>query len=211
MVTYNISDVRYKVILTMPKIVDHDQYRKELLIKCFDLFAQKGYASITMREIAKGLGVSTGTLYHYFPSKKELFWQLVEEQTRQDNQAIAAALENAETLEERIATLFAFHAQHEDYFYKQILVGVNFYQQQDREEVINNETLKQMFEESRQVMTELLGIQDRALINFSISLLMGLLLVRLFEGEVVPIEEQAELLGKMLTLYLKPQQKQEQP
>jgi hypothetical protein len=54
-----------------------------------------------------------------------------------------------------------------------------------------------------------LGIQDRALINFSISLLMGLLLVRLFEGEVVPIEEQAELLGKMLTLYLKPQQKQE--
>jgi hypothetical protein len=60
-------------------------------------------------------------------------------------------------------------------------------------------------------MTELLGIQDRALINFSISLLMGLLLVRLFEGEVVPIEEQAELLGKMLTLYLKPQQKQEQP
>jgi AcrR family transcriptional regulator len=163
-----------------------------------------------MREIAKGLGVSTGTLYHYFPSKKELFWQLVEEQTRQDNQAIATALENAETLEERIAALFAFHAQHEDYFYKQILVGVNFYQQQDREEVINNETLKQMFEESRQVLAELLGIQDRALINFSISLLMGLLLVRLFEGEVVPIEEQAELLGKMLTLYLKPQQKQEQ-
>ncbi|HEY9829920.1 MAG TPA: TetR/AcrR family transcriptional regulator [Stenomitos sp.] len=194
----------------MPKIVDHDQYRKELLIKCFDLFAHKGYASITMREIAKGLGVSTGTLYHYFPSKKELFWQLVEEQTRQDNQAIATALENAETLEERIAALFAFHAQHEDYFHKQILVGVNFYQQQDRKEVINNETLKQMFEESRQLMTELLGIQDRALINFSINLLMGLLLVRLFEGEVVPIEKQAELLGKMLTLYLKPQQQQEQ-
>ena len=59
----------------MPKIVDHEQYRKELLGKCFDLFAQKGYGSITMRQIAQGLGVSTGTLYHYFPSKQALFEQ----------------------------------------------------------------------------------------------------------------------------------------
>ncbi|PLZ35065.1 TetR family transcriptional regulator, partial [Fischerella thermalis WC542] len=68
----------------MPKIVDHEQYRKELLMKSFDLFAQKGYAAITMRDIAKELGVSTGTLYHYFSNKKALFLQLVEEQTRQD-------------------------------------------------------------------------------------------------------------------------------
>jgi AcrR family transcriptional regulator len=54
----------------MPKIVDHDQYRKELLSKCFDLFAEKGYGSITMRQIAEGLNVSTGTLYHYFPANK---------------------------------------------------------------------------------------------------------------------------------------------
>ncbi len=208
MVDYNISNVRYKLIPTMPKIVDHDQYRKELLLKCFDLFAEKGYASITMREIAKGLGVSTGTLYHYFPSKKDLFWQLMEEQTRQDNQAIAAALGDTETLEERIEALFAFHAKHENYFHKQLLLGVDFYQQQDREEVINNETLQQMCEESRQFSAELLGIQDPALVNFSICLLMGLLLLRLFEGEVVPFEEQAGLLGKMLTLYLERQKKE---
>jgi AcrR family transcriptional regulator len=186
----------------MPKIVDHDQYRKELLMKCFDLFAEKGYASITMREIAKGLGVSTGTLYHYFPSKKDLFWQLIEEQTRQDNQAIMTEAGSAQTLEERIEAIFGFHAKHEDYFHKQILLGVDFYQQQDREEVINNETLKQMCEESRQFTAELLGLKDPALVNFAICLLMGLLLLRLFEGEVVPFEEQAELLGKMLTLYL---------
>lgn len=186
----------------MPKIVDHDQYRKELLMKCFDLFAEKGYASITMRKIAKGLGVSTGTLYHYFPSKKDLFWQLIEEQTRQDNQAIMTEAGSAQTLEERIEAIFAFHVKHEDYFRKQILLGVDFYQQQDREEVINNETLKQMCEESRHFTAELLGLKDPALVNFGICLLMGLLLLRLFEGEVVPFEEQAELLGKMLTLYL---------
>jgi AcrR family transcriptional regulator len=39
----------------MPKSVDHIQYRKELLNKCFNLFAEKGYGSITMRQIARGL------------------------------------------------------------------------------------------------------------------------------------------------------------
>ncbi|MGB6015410.1 MAG: helix-turn-helix domain-containing protein, partial [Nodosilinea sp.] len=48
----------------MPKIVDHDQYRREILDQCFDLFAEKGYAALTMRQIAQELGVSTGTLYH---------------------------------------------------------------------------------------------------------------------------------------------------
>jgi AcrR family transcriptional regulator len=39
----------------MPKIVDHDLYRRELVSKCFDLFAEKGYGSITMRQISQGL------------------------------------------------------------------------------------------------------------------------------------------------------------
>ena len=62
----------------MPKIVDRDRYRKELLNKCFDIFAEKGYSSVTMREIGSEIGVSTGTLYHYFPSKESLFEQLIE-------------------------------------------------------------------------------------------------------------------------------------
>ena len=68
----------------MPKIVDHDQYRKELLSKCLTLFAERGYGSVTMRQIGQGLGVSTGTLYHYFPSKESILIQLVEELCEQD-------------------------------------------------------------------------------------------------------------------------------
>ena len=37
-----------------------------------------------MRQIAGGLKVSTGTLYHYFPNKQALFEQLVEEICQQD-------------------------------------------------------------------------------------------------------------------------------
>ncbi len=68
----------------MPKIVDAQQYRQELLSKCFDLFAEKGYANVTTRQIAKELEVSTGTLYHYFPNKQVLFEQLAEQVCFQD-------------------------------------------------------------------------------------------------------------------------------
>lgn len=62
----------------MPKIVDHDEYRRELLQKCFSIFCRKGFANVTMRELAAEIGVSTGTLYHYFPSKENIMEQMFE-------------------------------------------------------------------------------------------------------------------------------------
>jgi AcrR family transcriptional regulator len=62
----------------MPKIVDHDQQRRTLLLHCFDLFRRRGYQSVTMREIAREIGASTGTLYHYFPNKLAILEQLYE-------------------------------------------------------------------------------------------------------------------------------------
>jgi AcrR family transcriptional regulator len=60
----------------MPKIVDHDQQRRELLLRSFDLFRRRGYDNVTLREIAREIGASTGTLYHYFPSKLAILEQL---------------------------------------------------------------------------------------------------------------------------------------
>jgi len=37
------------------------------------VFAERGYASATMAQIAKVAGVSTGNIYLYFPSKQQLF------------------------------------------------------------------------------------------------------------------------------------------
>lgn len=188
----------------MPKIVDHDQYRKELLGKSFDLFAEKGYASITMREIAQGLGVSTGTLYHYFPNKEALFLQLMEELTQQDilNFLAEAEVGDAKTLPERIEALTSFLAKNEDYFIKQILISVDFYQQQDRAELHNNEILRRSSEQTVQALTDYLQIHDLAIIDFICCWLQGLFLGRLFEGERVSFAEQGELLLKMLTAYL---------
>lgn len=61
----------------MPKIVNHDEYRQELLRKSLRLFTRKGYHNINMKEIAAENGVSTGSLYHYFPSKENMLAQMI--------------------------------------------------------------------------------------------------------------------------------------
>ncbi|MCX7595914.1 MAG: TetR/AcrR family transcriptional regulator [Fischerella sp.] len=187
----------------MPKIVDREQYRKELLMKSFDLFAEKGYASITMREIAKGLGVSTGTLYHYFPSKEALFLQLVEEQTRQDILNFLAEAGDIKSLPQRIQALMNFIAKNEDYFLKQTLIMFDFYQQQERSELGNNQTLKKAWDDTKKALSEYLEIEDKALIEFIYCFLNGLISARIFEGNIVSYTEQGELLANMLTAHLK--------
>ncbi len=171
-------------------------------MKSFDLFAQKGYSSITMRQLAQGLGVSTGTLYHYFPNKEALFWQLVEQQTQQDILDFLTEAEGLQTLPERIEALINFVAKNEDYFLKQTSVWVDFCQQQERKEIMNHETLRRANAEIKQTIADYLQIQDKEIANFILTFFNGLILGRLFEGENISFEEQGTLLKKMLLAYL---------
>ena len=185
----------------MPKIVDHEKYRKKLLWKSFDLFASKGYASVTMREIAKELSVSTGTLYHYFPNKEALFLQLVEEQMEQDTINFLAEAGDIKTVPERIRALVNFTQKNEEYFINQILLWSDFYQQQGKSEVLNNEVLKQVAQKTRKEFLKYLELEDEAIADFVVNFLNGLICVRMFEGEMVSYQEQGELLIKMVSVY----------
>lgn len=189
----------------MPKIVDHDQYRKELLMKSFDLFAQKGYSSTTMRQLAQGLGVSTGTLYHYFPNKEALFCQLVKEWTQQDIMHFIDKAGDLPTLSERIENLFNFVAKKEDYFGKQTLLCIDFFQQQKWNKALYSEVLKQADEQTMQAIADYLQISDRALIEFVFNLIYGLLVRRLFGDDTVSYTEQGALLSKMLITFIEQQ------
>jgi AcrR family transcriptional regulator len=186
----------------MPKIVDREKYRKKLLWKSFDLFAFKGYSSVTMREIAKELGVSTGTLYHYFPNKEAIFLQLVEEQFQQDVRNFLAEAGDIKSIPERIRALVNFTQKNEEYFISQILLWSDFYQQQGKGEVLNNEILKRVAQNSREELLKYLEIKDKTIADFVVNFLNGLICVRMFEGEMVSYEEQGELLVKMVSVYL---------
>jgi len=56
-----------------------DERRRQLLEAGTALFAEHAFEEISMREIAEGAGVSKALLYHYFPSKTDLFKAAVQE------------------------------------------------------------------------------------------------------------------------------------
>ncbi|MEA5550377.1 TetR/AcrR family transcriptional regulator [Anabaena cylindrica UHCC 0172] len=187
----------------MPKIVDHEQYRKELLGKCFDLFAEKGYGSITMRQIAQSLNVSTGTLYHYFPSKQALFEQLVEEITQQDVITALAELGGKNNLSDLMTALGNYLVKNEEYLIKWTYVWVNFCQHQDSKSLLSNSTVfKHANQRCQQVACDLLGIQDVVLASFILSFVNGVILEKLWGNETINFPEQCALLEKMLIAYL---------
>ncbi len=99
----------------MPRIVDHEQQRQEFLAGALKLFARHGYAGVTMRQVAAELGVSTGTLYHYFSGKHDLFAQIFFAAHQGDADRIADAMPEGADLQTRLHVLASYvHARREE-------------------------------------------------------------------------------------------------
>lgn len=60
-----------------------DERPQQILQAAVDVFAEKGFRAATMDEIAAAAGITKGTIYLYFPSKEELFVEMVRRQFRQ--------------------------------------------------------------------------------------------------------------------------------
>ena len=56
----------------MPKIVDHDERRREIVRATWRVIRRIGVDATTVRAIAKEAGFSNGVLAHYFTNKEEL-------------------------------------------------------------------------------------------------------------------------------------------
>lgn len=56
----------------MPKVVNHDERRQELVEASWQVIAEEGLESLTMRKIAAAAGCTTGRLTHYFANREEL-------------------------------------------------------------------------------------------------------------------------------------------
>lgn len=54
-----------------------EQRRNTILSVALDLFIFKGYAATRITDIAEAAKMSTGLLFHYFPSKEKLYEELI--------------------------------------------------------------------------------------------------------------------------------------
>ena len=185
----------------MPKIVDRDRYRQQLLAKSFELFAEIGYGKITMRQIAQKLEISTGTLYHYFPSKEAMFLQLVEEQVQQD---IANFLTQAKSvppdIRSRVRAILDFTMENRDYFTKQLMIWMDYYQQQQGNEDSSIAILQQADRETIATINDYLQTNNPSIGAFILTFLNGLILCQLYSPDPVGWEAQVEILVEAIAV-----------
>jgi AcrR family transcriptional regulator len=80
--------------------------RERLLETASHLFAEKGYASTSVREIVARAGVSKPVLYYYFQSKEGLYYALLKWGTEVQQKIIDEMLEVSGTVQDRILYLY---------------------------------------------------------------------------------------------------------
>lgn len=73
------------------------------------LFAKKGFAATTTRELARALGITNGTFYHYFETKEDLLLQICNESLTNIIEHVGAAVENAATAPNKVEALIRAH------------------------------------------------------------------------------------------------------
>jgi AcrR family transcriptional regulator len=187
----------------MPKIVDREQYRKQLLTESFELFAEIGYGKITMRQLAQKLGISTGTLYHYFPSKEAIFLQLVEELAQRDISNFMIQAESVPPdIRSRVGAILDFTKENLDYFSKQLIIFLDYYQQQSGcsdplQDPLQHgciDIYERLDRETIAIINDYLQVDNSAIGAFILTFMNGLLLNQLCTPNLNSWDAQTEIL-----------------
>ena len=68
--------------MARPRSSGYDAQAELILATAAQAFAESGFPSASMNDIARRCGVSKGLLYHYYPSKERLLFDLTDQYTR---------------------------------------------------------------------------------------------------------------------------------
>ena len=124
------------------KRLDLDERRAQLLDLARSAFASKSYDDVSVDELAQLAGVSKGLIYHYFPSKRDLYVATVREMAQELKEAIEPqpGLTPREQLFRSLDAYIAFAASNAEYFLSFVRSGIG----RDREvSEIRDETRQQ--------------------------------------------------------------------
>jgi AcrR family transcriptional regulator len=176
----------------MPRIVDHDAQRAELLAKAFEIFADRGYAATSMRALATGLGVSTGTLYHYFDGKDDIFEQMVL-WTSQRDVTDALTVVAGGGAEEPLEAVFSWVRSNETYLQRRILLAFDF--KRHRKDAAGRALIEEAAKLYRDTFADIVGSRGAAW-----SLMVGMLTQGLLQGGGVDFDEHLGVLRGLARL-----------
>jgi TetR/AcrR family transcriptional regulator len=87
----------------------HPDKRSSILNTARELFFRFGLGKVTMEEIADDLGMSKAALYYYFPTKEEIFRQVISTEQEDFVRRIRAIIQKKCSAAEKLGEFFAEH------------------------------------------------------------------------------------------------------
>jgi AcrR family transcriptional regulator len=172
--------------------------REEILEAAVRLFAERGYPGTDMQVLADTLGVGKGTVYRYFPSKRDLFLAAADYGMRRLQRRVEEAIAGVEDPLERVAvgirTYLAFFADHPEFVELLIQERAHF---KDRKKPTFFEHREARVERWRALYRGLIeagrvrGVPAERITDVVSDLLYGTMFTNYFSGPRKPPEEQA--------------------
>lgn len=142
----------------MPKQIDKERMSQTILKNAMLLFAQKGYQGLSMRQLAKALGMTTGVLYHHFRNKDALYIEMIHLLADRDARDLSLQAAEVKSQAELIERFSLFLSDRAEYFH-QILLLIFDHQRYIRDpDHAPNPEFERIFEPT-------LGVYIQALVN----------------------------------------------
>lgn len=83
------------------------QKKKYIIEKARQVFVEKGYRSVTMKDIIEACEISRGGLYLYFPSTKEIFLEVLKQEQESGDDVFSTQIGEDSTIVDILELFFA--------------------------------------------------------------------------------------------------------
>ena len=111
----------------MPRVRSDDYEVKShaIMDSAAALFAKEGYPAAKMQDVAKACGATKSMLYHYFPTKDDLLFAMLQEHLQRLTQALEEALAAGGTARDRLQRVVQAYTQKSAQSRRRHMVAMN--------------------------------------------------------------------------------------
>jgi AcrR family transcriptional regulator len=114
--------------------------RERLLREARARFVARGYADVTMQEIAEAAGVTKAAAYYHFGDKERLFIEVVQEEVQRICQGMTAEMERHSTLRDQLESVAFFLLESGNIDFGRLMKDSERYVSEERRRALMDET-----------------------------------------------------------------------
>ena len=148
--------------MTRARADDYSEKKQSILDRAAELFARKGFDATTMIDVANACGSSKSHLYHYFPGKEVLLFEIVREHITEQAAELQAIVAQPLPAEQRFIAfvdLFVKRAAHSRNEHLVLMNDLKYLPEAQRQQVraLESQLVNLMVDLLREINPELMA------------------------------------------------------